>query len=108
MRRSPATMKAHGEAQAPLRRVRKQPAAESTGEPPAPYHPTANSWEFRQVRVAKGERTCLGCGEVFARGICPRCGLPEPGEHGGRRRAERLPATVPTESYLLPEEYRQV
>jgi predicted amidophosphoribosyltransferase len=58
------------------------------------------------VHVAKGERTCLGCGETFSRGICPRCGLPEPGEKGGKRREDRLPPTVLTESYLRPEEYR--
>lgn len=102
------TMAAQGNALTPLRRVRRQPVAEPAGEQPAHYHPTADSWEFRQVRVAAGEKTCLGCGEVFARGICPRCGLPEPGEHGGRRRADRLPPTVPTDSYLSPEEYRRV
>jgi hypothetical protein len=58
------------------------------------------------VHVAKDERTCLGCGETFSRGICPRCGLPEPGEKDGKGRMDRLPPTVLTESYLRPEEYR--
>ena len=60
------------------------------------------------MRVAKDERTCLGCGETFSRGICPRCGLPEPGEKGRKKRMERQPPSVPTESYLQPEEYRLV
>lgn len=60
------------------------------------------------MRVAKDERTCLGCGETFVRGICPRCELPEPGEQGGKGRRERIPPSVATESYLRPEEYRLV
>lgn len=70
--------------------------------------PTADDWEFYLVRVAKDERTCLGCGETFVRGICPRCGLPEPGEQGGKGRRERIPPSVSTESYLKPEEYRRL
>ena len=69
------------------------------------YWPTADDLEFRMVRVAKGERTCLGCGETFNQGICPRCGLPEPGEKEGKRR-DHLPPSVATVSYLRPEEYR--
>ena len=70
--------------------------------------PSANDLEFRMVRVTKDERTCLGCGETFGKGICPRCGLPEPGEKEGRSRLDRLPPNVLTESYLRPEEYRLV
>ena len=83
-------------------------ATEETHERAAWRRPSANDWEFRLVHVVKDERTCLGCGEVFNRGICPRCGLPEPGEKGDKRRADRLPPTVLTESYLRPEEYRLV
>lgn len=75
---------------------------------PRRYGPTANDLEFRLVRVLRNERTCLGCGETFTNGMCPRCGLPEPGEQGEGKRKDRLPPSVATDSYLLPEEYRLV
>lgn len=70
--------------------------------------PTADSLEYHLVRVVKGERTCLECGETFpAGGFCVRCGLLEPGQRAGNQiRADKLPPNVATDSYLLPEEYR--
>lgn len=54
--------------------------------------------------VAKGELTCLGCGETFPTGWnCPRCALDDKGEPTRHR-----PPTVATVSYLREGEYRIV
>ena len=91
----------------PLPRIEVS-ASRTRSRPARRYGPTADDWDFYLVRVQTGERTCLGCGETFVGGFCPRCGLPEPGEQGGKGRLERLPPSMPTESYLRPEEYRRV
>ena len=92
----------------PLPRIEAR-SSRTRSRPARRYGPTADDWEFYLVRVQKGERTCLACGETFSAGrFCDRCGLPEPGEHGGKGRLERLPPSMPTESYLRPEEYRRV
>lgn len=67
--------------------------------------PTADDLEFRLVRVTRGEQTCLECFETFNGTMCPRCGLPEPGQPN---RYARVTPSIPTESYLQPEEYRSV
>lgn len=52
-----------------------------------------------RVRVAPGERTCLGCGDTFHAGdFCLRCNTDEDGKP---LRDHRLrPPSVPTLSYL--------
>ncbi len=57
-----------------------------------------------RIRVARGERTCCGCGETFVEGgFCPRCALDE---KGGHRAA--LPPSVATLSYLMEGEWEPV
>ena len=92
---------------APLPRIEVRPTL-TRSRPTGRYWPTADDLEYRLVRVTKDEKTCLGCGETFGKGICPRCGLPEPGEKDGNKRMDRLPPAVATISYLRDEEYRGV
>jgi hypothetical protein len=54
----------------------------------------------RLLKVAQGEQTCTGCGEIAIDGFCPRCGLFD----DGTRRKEP-PPLVPTISYLRDGEY---
>ena len=93
----------------PLPRIEATPIR-TPKRPAGKYWPTADDWEFYLVRVGKGERTCLGCGETFpADGYCARCGLPDPGAKSRNDTvAEKLPPSVATDSYLRPEEYRIV
>ena len=66
--------------------------------------PTAES--ICLVRVQPGERTCLACGDTFADGgYCIHCGT---WEDGTRRPKGDMPPSVPTVSYLQPDEYRIV
>lgn len=83
----------------PLRRIYHH---DREGAPAAqPARSAAFEWVYPRVRVAsRDELTCLKCGETYPPrlwAICPRCndekGHPAP------------TPTVPTISYLLPEEY---
>lgn len=85
--------------------------------------PTADDPAYQLVQVSVGERTCLVCGETFVR-HCPRCSQrrwshpADPGDPADPAEpvvddtelSEQDVATrsVPTISYLLPEEYRIV
>ena len=55
------------------------------------------------VLVQPGERTCLACGDTFAvGGYCMRCGTRD---DGTRRAKGDMPPSVPTASYLHPDEF---
>ena len=96
----------------PLPRIAPRPApapvaskwAGAKGFDPNWRPPTAES--IGLVRVQPGERTCLACGDTFADGgYCIHCGT---WEDGTRRPKGDMPPSVPTVSYLQPDEYRIV
>lgn len=71
-------------------------AVTAIAEPPAQEEP----WSMVFIRVGKGERTCLDCGETTAWDYCPRCSETDQGIYS-RNLVDSL-------SYLRAGEYALV